>query len=85
MSIQDRLFVGVYPCGIVYADRAREEGGEYKRIAFLDYKTLYLRISCMCREPDLVSAIADHASTIISRRGERFETSACGQSVVLGA
>lgn len=40
-----RLFGGHFPCGIVYADRWIEEGGDYKRIAFLPYDTLKLEIS----------------------------------------
>jgi hypothetical protein len=40
-----RLFGGHFPCGIVYADRWTEEGGDYKRIAFLPYDTLKLEIS----------------------------------------
>lgn len=39
---RDRLFSGVYPCGIVYADRYREKGGDYARLAFLPYDTLQL-------------------------------------------
>ena len=84
MSIQERLFIGVFPCGIVYADRTIEDGGDYKRIAFLPYKELLLSVGKQCSRL-MLNAITEHAQTIIAKRGERFETSACGQSVVLGA
>ncbi len=40
----NRLFAGLYPCGIVYADRGIEEHGDYKKIAFLPYDTLKLEV-----------------------------------------
>ena len=31
-----KLFIGVYPAGVVYANKAIEENGDYKRIAFIN-------------------------------------------------
>ncbi len=41
---QDRLFIGVYPTGIAYADKWNEVDGDYKRLAFLRFATLALDI-----------------------------------------
>lgn len=35
----DRLFIGMYPEGVVYADRKREEHGDYRQLAFQSYRT----------------------------------------------
>ena len=69
MSNDKRLFSGFFPCGIVYADRHREEAGDYKRLGFLSYSTLILDI-----EPDCPAAlktqIRNDAATFQARRGE---------------
>lgn len=44
MTNEERLFVGMYPCGIVYSDRAKTEYGDYQKVAFLPYNTLKLEI-----------------------------------------
>src|SRR4051812_49130421 len=36
----ERLFIGLLPCGVVYADRLQEVERDYKRLAFLPYDTL---------------------------------------------
>ena len=80
----DRLFIGVFPAGLVYADRLRTKAGDYARLAFLSYRTLELDI-----EPDcpgvLRLLIAGHAAKLQAKRGEEFQVSACGQTVRLGA
>jgi hypothetical protein len=43
-SGDDPLFIGLFPTGFSYADRTREEQGDYKRIAFLPYDTLELKV-----------------------------------------
>jgi hypothetical protein len=35
MNSKQRLFIGGYPHGIIYADRPREVAGDYKRLGFL--------------------------------------------------
>jgi len=39
MSAKERLFIGQYPGGTVYADRAIEQHGDYKKIAFKSKST----------------------------------------------
>lgn len=79
----DRLFIGVYPTGIVYADMEVEELGDYRRLAFLPFKTLDLewakRVPC-----ELKKQIQEDAAKIIARKGEKFQVSTCGQTVTLG-
>ena len=78
-----RLFVGVYPCGIVYADRSRTRAGDYARCAFLSYRTLALEIEPDC--PAVLRAlIKSDAAKIQARKGEAFQVSTVGQSVWLG-
>ncbi len=74
--------MGVYPTGIVYADRAREEHGDYARVAFLPFRTLVLEVD-KPRSP-LLPLVRKDAAKIAALRGERFETSASGQYVILG-
>lgn len=81
--MNERLFSGCYPCGIVYADRHREKHGDYARLAFLPYSTLELEIEADCPAELRVRIEAD-AAHIQSRRGERFQVSSSGQTVMLG-
>ena len=78
-----RLFVGIFPGGIVYADRQNETRGDYERLAFLPYNTLLLDMKegCPC---ELLAQIEAHAVTLQSHHGELFRISACGQTVRLG-
>lgn len=79
-----RLFIGTFPAGIVYADRRREEHGDYQRVAFLPYSTLELETNPKAHK-QLARQVAEHAATIQARRGEQFQISTCGQTVTLGA
>jgi hypothetical protein len=83
-SVGDRLFIGIFPGGISYADRFREEHGDYKKLAFLPYDTLRIKWYETSR-PALVAEIIKHAASILERRGQDFEVSACGQTVRLGS
>jgi hypothetical protein len=86
------LFIGSYSGGIVYADRTREEHGDYKRLAFLPWHTLKLEIyipangdSKTYRERvQWVKLITDHARTIQEKAGQLYVVTACGQTVRLG-
>ena len=82
-TIQQRLFIGVFPAALVYADRSRERAGDYARLACLTYHNLELCWERDCpagfREP-----IERHAQAIIAKRGELFQISECGQNVLLG-
>lgn len=82
--MSDQLFVGVFPTGLLYADRQREKGGDYPRLAFLPYATLQLDIRDDC-PPELRTEIESHAAAIQARRGQLFRISGSGQTVMLGA
>ena len=81
---RDRLFSGVYPCGIVYADRYREKGGDYARLAFLAYDTLQLRVEDDC-PVELRALIETDAAAIQAKRGQPYQVSTSGQTVMLGS
>lgn len=87
LPADDRLFVGNYPEGIVYADRGHEVGGDYATIAFLSYRTLVLawRAEAQRTPPELLRQVEGHAAGIQARRGEQYIISTVGQYVTLGA
>lgn len=80
---QDPLFAGCFPTGISYADTRVERHGDYKRCAFLSYRTLELDIEKDC-SPDLRERIIADAARIKARRGEQYRISTFGQTVTLG-
>ncbi len=80
----DPLFSGIFPCGIVYADRTRERHGDYVRLAFLPFKTLELDLEADC-PPALVARIRSDAAVIQARKGQEFQVSTCQQTVTLGS
>ncbi len=80
----ERVFCGVFPAGIVWADRKQEQHGDYKRLAFLPYDTLELKVEKSC-PAHLVSQIEEDAKRIQERKGQSFPISTSGNaSVVLG-
>jgi hypothetical protein len=79
-----RLFIGSFPTGIVYADRAREENGDYKRLALLDYQTLELEWRSDTIPPELKQQILDDAAAIQAKRGQELKVTTSGQTVLLG-
>lgn len=81
-SLADRLFVGVYPAGISYADRSREEHGDYAKVAFLSFRTLELEV--YKPKSPLLALIRKDATKIAARRGEKYQVSSSGQYVILG-
>lgn len=82
IRMRDPLFIGIYPTGIVYADKRIEKNGDYKKIAFLPYDTLELEVYC---SSDLIQRIQDDAQGMIKRKGERYPISTSGQCVILGS
>lgn len=72
----ERMFIGVYTTGIVYADRAREEHGDYKKIAFLPYETLELEIRDL--NSPLIAEARVHAAKLQAREGDLFAISTAG-------
>ena len=81
--MSNRLFIGIFPAGISYADRHREEDGDYAKLAFLPYDTLQLTVYEGC-PAELRTEIEADAVTIQSRRGEQFQISS-SQCVTLGS
>lgn len=83
-ALNERLFTGIYSTGIVYADRGQpEQGGDYKRLAFLGFDTLQLDMKLDC-PPDLRAIIETHAAAIQAKRGEEYQITTSGQTVTLG-
>jgi hypothetical protein len=82
-NLDERLFAGIYPEGIVYADRQRERSGDYARLAFLSFGTLTLEIERDCPE-ELRQRIVADAGRIQARKGEPFQISTSGQAITLG-
>lgn len=82
-AVEERLFVGVYPCGLSYCDRAVEKDGDWKKIAFLPYRTLELEV--YAPQSPLLAAIHVDARAMQARRGQEFQVSSSGQTVLLGA
>jgi len=85
-DVQDsgRLFIGTYPTGILYADRRRERHGDYLRLAFLPFRTLELEWEKVPIPLALREEIARHARSLQARRGEHYEVTTSGQTVLLG-
>lgn len=81
--MSDRLFIGVFPTGISFADRLVEVHGDYKRLAFLPFSTLVLEITPDC-PAYLRTEIEAYAATIQAQRGQPFTVSTSGQTVILG-
>lgn len=81
------LFMGVFPTGISYADRARERNGDYLKLAFLPYDTLKLewREPKAKVPPKLRAAILADARRMAARHGQEFPISAAGQTSTLGS
>lgn len=78
-----KLFIGVYPPGLVYADRSREVAGDYATLGFLSYETLKLELLSDCPEPFIPFIQAD-ARAMEAKRGQEFEVSTSGQTILLG-
>ena len=83
-EINERLFIGKFPCGLVFADRHKEEHRDYKRCAFLAYDTLELDIAKNCPS-ELKQAILDSAGRVQAMKGQAYQISTVGQTVLLGS
>lgn len=81
--MNERIFIGVFPGGISYADRQREKHGDYARLAFLPYDTLELKVEPDC-PAELRPQIETDAAAVQAKRGELFQISSAGQTVMLG-
>jgi|TARA_R110002012_G_scaffold256500_1_gene436694 hypothetical protein len=83
MALDERIFVATMATGIGYADRTREEHGDWKRLAILFYSDLRAEIEPDCL-PDLAQQIREHMAPIQARRGEQYQISTSGQTITLG-
>jgi hypothetical protein len=81
--IRRRVFIGVFPGALVFADREREEHGDYKKLASLPYHTLELEWGKDV-PPDIREWIIRDAAHYQAKRGDDFQISQCGQTVRLG-
>lgn len=79
-----RLFAGVMPTGISYADTWRDKHGDYLKLARLSFRTLELEWSGESMPADLRAEILRDAKKIQKRRGEQYQVSGAGQTVTLG-
>ena len=83
-DLNEALFAGILGGeGITYADRRVEEHGDYKKCAFVSFKTLELDIHKKCSK-DLLPLIREDHTRLLGKRGEEYEVSTCGQTVTLG-
>ena len=84
MSSNKRLFIGVYPTGLVYADRQVQVAGDYKRLATLNYQTLILETEPDCPK-NLAAQIDKNAEEFINKwEGKQFPISN-NQTTLIGA
>lgn len=83
VKAKEDLFIAIFPGGIGYCDTSKEEHGDYKKIAFLGYRSLELEIHAP--KSKLLPEIRAHAARIQAKRGQQFVVSGCGQTVTLGA
>ena len=78
-----RIFCCVLSGGISWSDRAVERHGDYKPLAFLEFRSLALRTELDC--PAAFRAEIEHdAAWFQARRGEQYQTTTSGQTVTLG-
>lgn len=74
--MNQRIFTGIYPCGIVYADRHTEVRGDFKRLAFLPFHGMRLELAADC-PPDLAEQIQTSVKKYEGRT--KIQTSQCNQ------
>ena len=89
-ELNPRVFIGVYPCALVYADREREQGSDYQTIASISYATLEIdwnpRWKPSSEDDDaIILSIQQDRDDLQSRIGEQFRISAGDQFVTLGS
>jgi hypothetical protein len=74
------IFAGIFPTGVIYADKSKEEHGDYKKIAFLPFDTLKLEI--FSKRSKLLNEIIEDSKSYIA--GEELQISTSGQKIILG-
>lgn len=83
LNTSPRLFAAKYPTGIFFADKTREVGGDYARLASIDYARLELTIDETC-PADLRQVIENQARAMQVQRGQQYQISTSGQTITLG-
>ncbi len=78
-----RIFCGVFPTGLVYADRDTIVQNDYKRLARLDFRTLKLELAPDCPN-HLAQQIQKDAARLQKMKGQEYQVSASGQTITLG-
>lgn len=80
-SLEGRMFAGVYPAGIVYADTWREARGDYMELGFLPYKSLeFVAWEGWRSAPEWLRAmVRAHVEGMRAKRGEYFPLSTVGR------
>ena len=81
--LPERIFCGVFATGLSYADREKEEGGDYKRLAFISFSTLTLEVEKSC-PAELRPYIERNAKLLQNKRGQEYQVDTCGHTVLLG-
>lgn len=79
-----RLFIGYFPEGVVYADTHVVRNNDYRRIAFLSYRTLRMEWDVLKVPRELLFDIERHAASLRAHSGEELEITSSGQKVRLG-
>jgi len=74
-----------FPTGIVYADKTREDPttNDYKRLGYLNYATLILKLEPDCKG-DMAHYVTSQAARIQAMRGQPFSI-AGNMQVILGS
>ncbi len=83
-DMNPRIFVGAFPAGISWADRQREEHGDWARLCFMPYATLEAEFSKSCPQ-ELRTEIEEQVADFQAKRGQQYQISTAGQTVLLGS
>lgn len=79
----ERIFCGIRPTGILWADRKRLVGSDYATLAFLPFDTLELKLEADCPKA-LIADIRSDAAVVQAKRGTFYRVSSTGKTVMLG-
>jgi hypothetical protein len=80
---KEALFCGAYSTGIFYADKRKEINGDYMTIGRIYYSDLNWKINDNC-SADIRSFVQADIDKILSMKGQEYQVSSCGQTVILG-
>jgi hypothetical protein len=80
----DRVFCALFPVGVVWSDRFVDLDGDYKRLARMPYDTLELQFEADCPY-ELRAEVTSQAKFYQDRRGQEYQVTRSGQTVVLGS